>query len=82
MKHKRSRALPHPLSSRFVVEADGAGDLAFRVRGSQLRVSAGLAPASPLSPPIRGSGHPICVYSVVGKEFMREAVTCQVTFSV
>ena len=62
------------------MEADGAGDLAFRVRGLQLRVSAGLVPASPLSPPFRGSGHPVCVYSVVGEESTCKAVACQVAF--
>jgi len=60
------------------VEADGAGDLAFRLRGLQLRVSAGLAPASPLSPPFRGSGHPVCAYSVVGGESSREVLLRQV----
>ena len=52
----KSFECPPPISE-IVVTPNWAGDLAFQDDPeSQLRDSTGLAPVSPLSPPIRGSG--------------------------
>jgi hypothetical protein len=73
---KRLFLLLHLLSARLVEFLVGAVGLALHFSvshryGSQLRDSAGLAPASPLSPPIRERGTPTTSESVV-KVFMDE----------
>ena len=57
----------HLLSAKTVKYTDWVVVLALRECGLQLRDSAGLAPASPLRPPIRGVGRPDCIYAVVSQ---------------
>ena len=55
----------HLLAARFVETGSGAVVLAYRIRGLQLRDSAGLSPASPLSLPSGGEALQICLIQVV-----------------
>jgi hypothetical protein len=67
MSLRESRKHVRTSFQRGWCERSAAGDLAYRVgRGLQLRDSSGLSPASPLSPPIRGSRHRHCRYGIGG----------------